>query len=291
MDGELKHRGRTIGEADIGFIQEIIDANPKITRRELSRRICVAWGWVQANGALRDMVCRGLLLTLHRSGRITLPPPRWSGIGLSARAPEIVQVDQTPFTGSLQQLGALEFRLVRRTPEERVFNALIQQHHYLGYTQPVGEQLKYTVFAAGRPVACLAWSSAPRHLAPRDRFIGWTPQARRRNIGWIAYNLRFLILPWFRVPCLASHILGRMAARIPRDWERLYGHPIYYLETFVDPARSRGTCYRAANWLMLGLTTGRGNNSTSHKPTQPVKQVLGYPLVKNFRRLLSEISA
>lgn len=290
MDGVLKHRGRTISEAEIGFIQELIDANPKITRRELSRRICAAWGWVQANGALRDMVCRGLLLTLHRSGRITLPPPRWAGTGLSARAPEIVVVDQTPFTGSLQQLGALEFRLVRRTPEEPIFNALIQQHHYLGYTQPVGEQLKYTVFASHRPVACLAWSSAPRHLAPRDRFIGWAPPARRRNIGLIAYNLRFLVLPWFRVPCLASHILGRMAALIPRDWERFYGHPIYYLETFVDPARWRGTCYRAANWRVLGLTSGRGHNATSSKPTQPVKQVWGYPLVKDFQRLLSEIS-
>lgn len=291
MDGVLKHRGRTISEGEIGFVQELIDANPKITRRELSRRICVAWGWVQANGALRDMVCRGLLLTLHRSGRITLPSPRWCGTGLSARTPESVVVDQTPFTGSLQQLGALEFRLVRRTPDEPVFNALIQQHHYLGYTQPVGEQLKYTVFAAQRPVACLAWSSAPRHLAPRDRFIGWTPEARRRNIGGIAYNLRFLVLPWFRVPCLASHILGRIAKRIPRDWERLYGHRIYYLETFVDPARWRGTCYRAANWRVLGLTSGRGHNATTSKPTQPVKQVLGYPLVKNFRHLLSEISA
>lgn len=289
MDSAFKYRGRAIGEAEIGFVQSLIDANPRATRRELSRRICVAWGWVQANGALRDMVCRGLLLALHRGGWITLPPPRCTGApGLVRRAPELVAVDETPVTGSLPQLGVLEFRLVRRTPEEQLFNGLIAQHHYLGYTQGVGEHLKYLVYAGSRPIAGLAWSSAPRHLAPRDRFIGWTPEARRRNIRFIAYNLRFLILPWVRVPFLASHLLGRMAALVARDWERIYQHPVYYLETFVDPARYRGTCYLAANWIVLGLTTGRGKNSNSQKANRPLKQVLGYPLAKDFRRLLGE---
>lgn len=285
----LKYRGKAIGEAEVRFIQSMIDADPQACRRELSRRICTAWGWVQANGALRDMVCRGLLLALHRSGWITLPPPRWAGAtGLVRRAPELVAVDETPVTGSLPQMGVLEFRLVRRTPEEQLFNGLIAQHHYLGYTQPVGEHLKYLVYAGGRPIAGLAWSSAPRHLAPRDRFIGWRPEARRRNIRFIAYNLRYLILPWVRVPHLASHVLGRMAALVPRDWERIYHHPVYYLETFIDPARYRGTCYLAANWIVLGLTTGRGKNSNSHKANRPLKQVLGYPLAEDFRRLLAE---
>ena len=292
MVGALKYRGRIISASDISFIQGIIDANPRITRRELSRRVCVAWGWVQANGALRDMVCRGLLLSLHRGGWITLPPPRCAGaVGLIRRPPERVAVDETPITGTLQQLGLLEFRQVRRTAEEPLFNSLIAQHHYLGHTQPVGEHIKFLVSAGGRPIACLAWSSAPRHLGPRDRFIGWSAEARRRNIRFIAYNLRFLLLPWVRIPCLASHILGRMAALVPQDWVRLYQHPVYYLETFVDPARFSGACYRAANWRVLGLTTGRGHNDTTNKKTQPVKQVLGYPLVKDFRRLLSDISA
>ena len=147
---------------------------------------------------------------------------------------------------------------MRRTADEPLFNSLMEQHHYLGYEQPVGEHLKYLVWAQGRPIACLAWSSAPRHLGSRDRYIGWSAEARRRNIRFIAYNTRFLILPWVRVPHLASHILGRMAARISDDWERMYGHPIYFLETFVDPERFRGTCYRAANWVLLGQTTGRG---------------------------------
>jgi hypothetical protein len=188
----------------------------------------------------------------------------------------------------LKDLGPLEFRLVRRTADEALFNGLIEHHHYLGYTQPVGEQVKYTIYASGRPMACLAWSSAARHLGPRDRFIGWGAEERRRNIRFIAYQSRYLILPWVRVPHLASHILGRMAAMLPRDWERVYDHTICYLETFTDPARWRGTCYRAANWTALGLTTGRGKAANGHRPNRSLKQVWGYPLSKDFRRRLTE---
>ena len=160
--------------------------------------------------------------------------------------------------------------------------------HYV--SEPVGEHLKYLVYGVGRVVACLAWCSAPRHLGPRDRFIGWSPEARRKNIRFVAYNTRFLIVPWAAaVPNLASHILGRMVTVLSRDWERIYGHPVYFLETFVDPARSRGTCYRAANWAVLGRTTGRGKDSTSKRPNRSVKEVLGYPVWKRFRELLGEV--
>ena len=175
---------------------------------------------------------------------------------------------------------------MRRTSEEPLFNSLIEHHHYLRYTHGVGEQLKYMIFAGERPVACLGWSSAARHLGPRDRFIGWSREARRRNIRFLAYNSRFLVLPWVRVKFLASHILGRMAALVPRDWQSVYGHPVYYLETFIDPERSRGTCYRAANWSVLGLTTGRGKADMTNRPNRSLKQVLAYPLDKRFRRLL-----
>jgi hypothetical protein len=182
----------------------------------------------------------------------------------------------------------LRVEQVRRTSQEPLFNSLIEQHHYLGYTQPVGEHLKYLVFAQDRLLACLAWSSAPRHLGPRDRFIGWSAEARRRNIHLIAYNLRFLILPWVEVSHLASHILGRMARQLPRDWEQIYGHAVYFLETFVDPQRFRGTCYRAANWIVLGRTTGRGKDDQTGRPNRPIKEVLGYPLCRRFRQLLSQ---
>jgi len=177
---------------------------------------------------------------------------------------------------------------VRRTPEESLFNYLVGQYHPLGYIRPVGEHLKYLVYAAGRPIACLAWSSAPRHLGARDRFIGWSAEARRRNIRFIAYNPRYLILPWVRVPHLASHVLGQMARRLAGDWEQAYEHPIYFLETFIDPERYRGTCYRAANWVVMGRTTGRGKNCPNKRPNRSIKEVLGYPLVKDFRARLGE---
>lgn len=288
MKAILKYRGRMICEADIDAIRGLIQEHPKASRRELSRKLCQRWNWVQANGALRDMVCRGLMLALERAGHITLPPAHGTHANplVVRRRPAPPEVDTSPVASSVKDLGPLEFRLVRRTGEEQLFNGLIEQHHYLRYTQPVGEHLKYIIYSFQRPIACLAWSSAPRHLAPRDRFIGWGAEARRRNIHFIAYNTRYLILPWVRVPHLASHILGRIARLVPRDWERIYGHRIYYLETFIDPERSRGTCYRAANWVALGLTTGRGKASNSHRPNRSLKQVLAYPVEKQFRRLL-----
>ena len=291
MDVVLKYRGRMIRESDLAIIRTLIEEYPTASRRELSRKLCQAWNWVQPNGALCDMVCRGLMLALERAGYIDLPAVKWRPPNpLAARPrPQCPEIDAKPLACALKDLGPLEFRLVRRTAEEPLFNALIEHHHYLGYTQPVGEQLKYMVFAGERPVACLAWSSAARHLGPRDRFIGWSREARRRNIRFIAYNSRYLVLPWVRVPHLASHILGRMAALAPRDWERIYGHPVHYLETFIDPLRWRGTCYRAANWTTLGFTTGRGKASNSHRPNRSLKQVLGYPLDKRFRRLLGAL--
>ena len=236
------------------------------------------------------MVCRGLLLRLHRAGEIELPPVRYTPPNpLAKRQPPTPRlIDSTPIRVALRQLQPIEIQQVRRTPEEAWFNSLMEQYHYLGYEQPVGEHLKYVVWAQGRPIACLAWSSAPRHLGSRDRFIGWSAEARRWNLRFLAYNTRFLILPWVEVPHLASHLLGRMAKRLSEDWERLYQHPIYFLETFVDPERFRGTCYRAANWILLGLTTGRGKDDQTNRVNRSIKQVLGYPLTPRFRELLQE---
>jgi Domain of unknown function (DUF4338) len=196
-------------------------------------------------------------------------------------------IDTAPMTSPLAALGPTEIQPVRRTANEPLFNSLLEEYHYLRYEQPVGEHLKYLVWAQGRPVACLAWSSAPRHLGARDRFIGWGPAARKRNIHLIAYNTRFLILPWVQINHLASHILGRMARRISADWQRLYAHPIYMLETFIDPERFRGTCYRAANWLLLGRTTGRGKDDQTRRPNRSIKEILGLPLHRRFRELLA----
>jgi hypothetical protein len=287
---EFRYRGREISQEDILYIRALIDKHPNESRRKLSAKLCEAWQWRQTNGALCDMVCRGMLLMLERAGQITLPPVsyvRHNPLAKRAR-PQLAPIDTTPVEDRLRNLQPLELEQVRRTLKESLFNGLMEEHHYLGYEQPVGEHLKYLVLAQGRPVACLAWSSAPRHIGSRDRFIGWSAETRRRNIRFIAYNTRFLILPWVRVEHLASHILGRMAARISDDWEQMYGHPIYFLETFVDPERFRGICYRAANWVLLGRTTGRGKQSNSYVPNRSIKEVLGYPLTKRFRQRLGE---
>jgi hypothetical protein len=291
--GIWRYRGQTIDRDQIAFLREFIREHPHSSRWKLSRQLCEALGWKQANGALRDVVCRGLMLMLARAGEIELPPVRRRILGQRRTArprPEAVLIDTTPLKMPLHALGAIEIQLVRRTADEPLFESLMEEFHYLRYEQqPVGEHLKYLVWAQGRPVACLAWSSAPRHLASRDRFIGWSGAARRRNIRYLAYNTRFLILPWVAVPHLASHILGRMARQISQDWERIYGHPIYFLETFIDPERFRGTCYRAANWVLLGRTTGRGKDDQTHRPNRSIKEVLALPLHRRFHELLQNM--
>lgn len=284
----LEYRGRRVTESDVEHVRALIRAHPHASRRQLSTKLCEAWQWTQANGRPRDMVCRGLMLELDRAGYIELPAIKKRPPNPLARRlrPAPVDVDRTPVRRGLCELGRLELRQVRRSAEEQLFNGLVEEHHYLGYTQPVGEHLKYVAYAGERPIACFAWSSAPRHLGPRDRFIGWSPARRRERIHLIAYNPRFLILPWVEVRHLASHLLGQMGRRLSADWQKMYGHPVHFAETFVDPERFRGTCYRAAGWIHLGRTTGRGKDDLTHRANRPIKDVLGYPLSRHFRELL-----
>lgn len=224
MPVEWRYRGRTVTGEDIVFIREFIARHPQLSRRRLSAKLCEEWQWKQPNGALRDMVCRGLLLMLHRAGEIELPAVRQISLNpfVQRQRPQPVLIEATPLDERLDQIGPIELAQVRRTADEPLFNSLIEQHHYLGYEQPVGEHLKYLFFAQDRPIACMAWSSAPRHIASRDRFIGWTAEERKRNLRFLAYNTRFLILPWVSVPHLASHILGRVAQQLSRDWRQMY---------------------------------------------------------------------
>ena len=289
MGLEIRYRGKIYEEQDVEAIRELIDRNPGQSRYFLSKELCRLWGWTQANGIPKDMVCRGLMLLLDREGWITLPPKKrelpWLSLARTAPSPQAV--DMTPVAGPLSPLLPLDLAMVRRTPAERLYQSLIRQYHYLSYTQPVGEHLEYVAFSHDRPMACLGFSSAPRHIGVRDRYLGWTKEERIANLHKIAVNTRFLILPWVRIPHLASHLLGQIARRISRDWERVYHHPIIWLETFVDPERGfKGTCYKAAGWNYLGLTTGRGKNDQTRKPNRSLKYVFGYPVAKDFRRAL-----
>ena len=288
MDGEIRYRGVIAGTEDVEFVRRLIAKNPSDSRRALSKRLCRAWNWVQPNGTLRDMVCRGFMLRLEEAGYIKLPPRRCTPPNPLAhrKKPTKIDIDESPIETALSHIQPLEIKQVRRTSFEKLFNSLIEHNHYLGYCQPVGEHLKYIVLSGESPIACLAWSSAPRHIGSRDRFIGWSADARKKNLHLIASNIRFLILPWVRVAGLASHLLGRMARALPVDWERTYNHPVYFLETFVDTERFKGTCYKAANWIYLGKTTGRGKDDQTHKVNRSIKAVWGYPLSKDFREIL-----
>ena len=282
-------RGRRVTEEDVRTIRDIITRNPGKTRRFISQEVCRVWDWRQPNGLLKDMVCRGLLLQLHRRTFIDLPPPKFVPRNplVERRKPPKVSVDETPIECSLGRLGPVELVQVRQTPNQEVARGLIQQYHYLGFTLPVGEHLEYLALAAGRPVACITWSSAPWYIGARDRYIGWSPETRRRNLHLICNNTRFLILPWVRVPYLASHLLALSRRALPNDWERHYGHSIYLVETFVDPERFAGTCYKADNWIAAGHTTGRGKLSKSRSSNRPRKVVYVRPLSRRFREVLN----
>jgi hypothetical protein len=288
MQLPIRYRGRQATSEEVTLIQRLIAENPADSRRALSVKLCKALNWVQPNGALKDMVCRGYMLQLHRAGYITLPEKKCSPPNpfVDRKKPGQIGIDHSPISIGLKHICPLKLRQVRRSRLEKLYNSLIEAYHYLGYSQPVGEHLKYIVFAGRRPVGCLAWSSAARHIGCRDRFIGWSAEYRRKHIHLIAYNTRFLILPWVRVPYLASHILAQMAKAVAADWQRVYNHRVYYLETFVDKQRFAGSCYKAANWIYLGDTTGRGKDDQSKKPNRSIKAVFGYPLTSDFRRHL-----
>ena len=281
-------RGREITEKDIADIRLMIEENPGISRAKIAKELCWQWKWIQRNGELKDGVCRSLLVRLDRAGLVKLPERKKTPAILFMRnqKPKPVDVDRSPVEGSLKQLGLVDLIQVRRTDRERIYNGLVEEFHYLGYSRPVGEHLMYVVYLKDRPIGCLGWSSAPRHIGCRDRFIGWDQEDRKKNLHLLAYNTRFLILPWIRVKYLASHLLSRCARQIGKDWLKIYHHPLCFLETFVDTERFRGTCYQAANWIYLGKTTGRGKDDQTQKANRSIKAVYGYPLCKEFRERL-----
>ena len=294
MEAIITYRGRIINQSDIALIRQTISDSPCGSRRFISQELCRAWNWRQKNGLFKDMVCRSLLLLLQSEGLIKLPPPKCKPDNPLAnrKKPVKIEVGRTPIQCSINELFPIHLKQVRRTRLEKLFNSLISEYHYLGYTQPVGEHLKYIAFSNDRPIACLAWSSAPWYIGARDRFIGWSPEIRQNNLHLIINNTRFLVLPWVEVSYLASHLLALNRRRLSQDWQRIYNHPVYLLETFVDTERFQGTCYKADNWIYVGKTTGLGKLSKSNKPTLSKKAVYLYPLNKDFRdRLNTQIPA
>ena len=282
-------RKRTISQTDLKLIQDTLNEHWDKGRTQISKILCQKWNWVQPNGRLKDMACREILLTLYSKGLINLPPGKHDGRNLKRnRSIPIVEILQSPLEGKLSALPAVKLTLVRNTNLEPLYNSLLQQHHYLGYRQIVGNHLKYIAFINARPVACLGWGSAAWSVKSRDSFIGWDKSTKEKNLHFVANNTRFLILNWISVKYLASKVLALNAKRISDDWLKVYNHPLYLLEAFVEKNRFKGTCYRAANWICVGQTKGTAKKGNDHLFHGNIKDVYLYPLRKDFRKKLME---
>jgi hypothetical protein len=276
---------------DIGLIEKLLADNPAWGRSRLSVKLCELWDWRAPNGQLRDMACRNLLLRLERAGHINLPArQRKSPNGYRNRSPVRVPHCTDPVEGACKDLTPLQITcVVNGSEQDRLFRCLLSGYHYLGFGNTAGETMKYLVYSRdGQPLACLLFAAAAWKCASRDAWIGWSAPVRGRNLHWVANNWRFLVLPWVKVPHLASHLLSRIARRIQADWMQKYAHPLYCLETFVDRSRYRGVCYQAANWRRVGQSAGRGRNDRHHRLSVSAKDIYLYPLARNVQRRLCD---
>lgn len=287
-----RYCGRPFPPQDMERIRALIAAHPSARRAELSRRVCQTLHWFKPDGKLKAMSCRVAMLRMQRDKLIALPPPRSRhGNGRKCFALTSRSDPAFPIDASVEALGPLELRSVRDAQDSSLWNELIERYHYLRYTRLPGAQLRYLASAQGRLLGALGFAAAAWKVAPRDRFIGWTHEQRSRRLHLIVNNARFLIFPWIRSKNLASKLLALAARRLPEDWQARYGYSPVLLETFVDSQRFRGTCYRAANWLHVGRTQGRGKLDRYTRRALPVKDIFLYPLAKDFRQVLRSDTA
>jgi hypothetical protein len=288
MDWPITLQGRLLTQADVEQIKGLLRDNSSWHRSGLSRELCRRWHWCRPDGQFKDMACRELLRKLESRGLIELPPRQRSG---PKRLPTIepVDVDQTAINGRLIEIRPVQVIDARESVEgEKTFNYLLKAYHYLSFGRTVGQNMKYLILGGkGQILGCLLFGAAAWKAEDRDLWIGWSPSVRQRNLGLICNNTRFLILPWVRVPHLASHALGACLRRLPKDWQHRYGTSIALVETFVDTSRFIGTCYRAANWQRVGQTKGRTRQDRYSKISVPVKDIWVYPLCRHFRQRLS----
>lgn len=293
MQGPLHIQGRTLSEQDLIDIRNLIASHPDWHRRRLSLELAQAWNWRTDTGRLKDMAARTMMLKLSRRGLIALPSPRRKQAPRKPPSPELPGFENlpAPIIASLHELAPVTIEpLHAKHPDYRAFSRHLARHHYLGHRGPVGEHLAYLARDRhGRDVACLLFGASAWKAAPRDQFIGWDDATRAKRLNWTTNNTRFLILPWVRVPHLASHLLAHVLRRLSADWQAKYGHPIRLVETFVDRSRFKGTCYRAANWTLVGQTQGRSRQDRDRALQVPIKDIYLYPLTTRFREELCRV--
>ena len=291
----LRFCGRLFSRPDLELMREIARDYAGLAVTEMACTVCELLDWKRVNGRLKGQECRRLLERLRDHGWLTLPPVRNTG----PRGPRYIPLSaasavQARLEGSAGEFAPLELRVVESRSESQLWTELIERHHYLAYRVPVGANLRYLVYSrrsAEQPLACLLWSSPAWKMAPRDQWIGWNREQRAQNLQLVVNNSRFLILPWVRVRGLASKILGQCARQLPGDWELRYGYRTLLLETLVDGYRFRGTCYRAANWIHIGQTQGRGRMDSEHRANGLApKEIYVYPLCREAQRQLCQHS-
>src|SRR5262245_23949074 len=283
----ITHCGRRFSSQDLELMRQAAHDYAALGITEIARTVCEWLEWKRPNGRLKNHECRLLLERLRDQGCLTLPPLRQSGkCGPRVPALSAVSDPQPAIQSLIADLEPMTLRLVDDA-EGPLFRQFIQRYHYLGYRVPVGANLRYFVESQnGRILALMQWTSPAWKMAARDQWIGWNPQQRTRNLQQIVNNSRFLILPWVRVQGLASTVLARAARQLPLDWHRHYGYRPVLLETLVDASRFSGTCYRAANWLCLGETAGRGRMDSHHQTQNATKLIFVFPLHRHSRELL-----
>ncbi len=287
----IKIQGLTLKSNDIEMIKSLIKCNPSWHRTKLSKEICELWNWKRADGNPKDMACRTMLLKLERQEYLKLPKLRRKGPQTTGRKPILpIPHSQIPIECPIKELYPITVREVSRSGhDEDLFNFLLFEHHYLSFRTTVGESMKYFIFDRNeRPLGCVLFGSAAWKAIDRDNFIGWDAEVREKNLNYLTNNTRFLILPWVKVPHLASCILGSVLRRLGNDWNRRYGHEIYMVETFVEQNRFAWTCYKAATGRNIGITAGRSRQDRYKNMSVPVKDIYVYPLNKNYRRLLHD---
>jgi hypothetical protein len=286
-------QGRRIGPLELAQVRTLLAEHPDWSRYRLSRQLATLWDWRNPVGQLKDMAARTLLLKLERRGWITLPDCRRAAPNLMRAKPRptlAMPTPAVPITEALPQLLPLTLRELSgesHRAERALFEALLYRYHYLSHRGTVGENLQYLARDRfGRPLACVLFGAAAWQCRARDQHIGWEAATRQRRLNYLTNNTRLLILPWARVPHLASHLLGRITRQLSADWQQKYGHPIFLLETFVDTSRFAGACYRAANWQAVGQTTGRTRQNKTGVAQAPPKAVWLYPLRPDYRQAL-----
>lgn len=291
MNWPIKIQGRFLTETDVNEVRKLLHDNPSWHRTRLSRELCKYWNWQRADGQLKDIACRELLRKLEKKTLIKLPPRQRSG-PKGKPTIESVAVDRTIISSSLTELKPIKVIDARNSSEnEKTFNYLVKEYHYLGFGRPVGQNMKYLILGNNNCyLGCFLFGAAAWKSADRDQWIGWSAGTREKNLGLICNNTRFLILPWVDVFNLASHAISACLHRLPKDWKQRYGTEVIMVETFVDTTRYVGTCYKAANFLNIGQTKGRSRQDRNRNIKVPVKDIWVYPLKKNFKELLQKTS-